>query len=307
LAGVSVTRAFCPFDRADARTLATNACAKRSSLAEVGYLSAVDWNLRTCGRKGHVTYAPAEPALRAKLQADTPVGKAWRCLRCGTFVVGAPHGEGPAADAPLVLRGRALRDAVILRLLAVERFAKGSLVLLAAWGVFRFRSRQDAVQRAFNEDLPLVKPIAEKIHYNLESSSIVHTLRTVIEANAKALFWIAVGLIVYGCLQLIEGFGLWLLKRWGEYFAVVATSFFIPIEIYELTERITWVRVGALIINIAAVIYILMTKRLFGIRGGHAAYEAERHEASLLEVETASDRVKLSGPPRRTPAAPGRL
>jgi len=159
----------------------------------------------------------------------------------------------------------------------------------------------------FNENLPLFRPIADKIHYNLENSSVVHTLRTVIEANSKALFWIAIAFIVYGCLQLVEGLGLWLLKRWGEYFAVIATSFFIPIEIYELTEKVTWVRVGALIINIAAVVYILMSKRLFGIRGGHAAYEAERHEASLLEVEAASDQIKLGGPPRRTPAAPGRL
>jgi uncharacterized membrane protein (DUF2068 family) len=254
-----------------------------------------------------VTYAPTEPDLRGKLQAETPVGRSWRCLRCGTFVVGEPHGEGPAADAPLVLRGRALRDAVILRLLAVERFAKGTLVLLAAWGVFRFRSHQDAVQRAFNEDLPLVKPIADKIHYNLENSSVVHTLRSVIEAESKWLLWIAVGLIVYGLLQLVEGLGLWLLKRWGEYFAVIATSFFIPIEIYELTERVTWVRVGALIINIAAVVYILLSKRLFGLRGGHAAYEAERHEASLLEVEAASDQVKLSATPRRTVPSSGPL
>jgi len=251
-------------------------------------LAAVDWNLRACGRKGHVTYAPTEPELRAKLQAETQIGRAWRCLRCGTFVVGEPRAEGPAANAPIVLRGRALRDAVVLRLLALERFAKGLLVLSAAYGVFRFRSNQDAVQQAFREDLPLLEPIAKKINYNLENSSIVHTLRTVIEAQSKWLLWIALGLIVYGSLQLVEGLGLWLLKRWGEYFAVVATSLFIPIEIYELTERVTWVRVAALIINIAAVLYILLSKRLFGLRGGKAAHEAERHEASLLEVETAA-------------------
>jgi len=161
-------------------------------------------------------------------------------------------------------------------------------VLSAAYGVFRFRSNQDAVQQAFREDLPLLEPIAKKINYNLENSSIVHTLRTVIEAQSKWLLWIALGLIVYGSLQLVEGLGLWLLKRWGEYFAVVATSLFIPIEIYELTERVTWVRVAALIINTAAVLYILLSKRLFGLRGGKAAHEAERHEASLLEVETAA-------------------
>jgi len=264
----------------------------------------VDWNLRTCGRHGHVTYAPTEEAFRVRLHTATPLGDAWRCLRCGTYVLGRPKSSGPAEDAPIVLRGRELRDAVVLRLLALERFAKGALVLLAAYGVFRFRARQDAVQRAFNEDLPLIRPLAEKLHYNLERSSIVHTLRTVIEANSRTLLWVALGLILYGSLQILEGTGLWLLKRWGEYFAVVATSLFIPIEIYELTERVTWIRVGALIINIAAVVYIVVAKRLFGVRGGRAAHDAERHETSLLEVEVAAEQAAVPSRLRTAHPAP---
>src|SRR5581483_11074367 len=98
----------------------------------------MDWNLRSCGRKGHVTYAPDEPDLRIRLQAQTPLGEAWRCLRCGDYVLGDPRGRGPAANAPGVLRGRALRDAVILRLLAAERAIRALLVLAAAYGVWRF-------------------------------------------------------------------------------------------------------------------------------------------------------------------------
>src|SRR5581483_4711321 len=116
------------------------------------------------------------------------------------------------------------------------------------------------------------------LNYNLDDSSIVHTIRTVIQARTSTLAAVAIGLLIYGILQLVEATGLWLLKRWGEYFAVVATSLGLPIEIYELTEKITVFRIGALIINIAAVVYLLLSKRLFGLRGGHAAYEAERHE-----------------------------
>jgi uncharacterized membrane protein (DUF2068 family) len=250
----------------------------------------MDWNLRTCGRRGHVTYAPTEPELRERLHAATPAGVAWRCLRCGDFVPGEPAGGGPAEDAPEVLRGRALRDAVVLRLIALERFAKGTLVLAAAYGVYRFRANPDPVQRAFNEDLPLLTPFFDRIDYSLDNSAVVHTLRTVIEAQASTLLWAIVGLLVYGLLQWLEGIGLWLLKRWGEYFAVVATSLFVPVEIYELTHKVTWVRIGALVLNLAAVAYILLSKRLFGLRGGHAAYAAERHEASLLEVEAAAAR-----------------
>ncbi|TMM32701.1 MAG: DUF2127 domain-containing protein [Actinobacteria bacterium] len=259
----------------------------------------MDWNLRTCGRRGHITYAPDEEQLRARLHARTPLGEAWRCLRCGDYVLGRPRGSGPADNAPEVMRGRALRDAVILRLLAVERIARALLILAAAYLIWRFRAHHDAIQRGFNEDLPLLRPLAEKLHYNLDQSSIVHTLRTVIEARTATLAAVALGLLVYGILQIVEGVGLWMLKRWGEYFAVVATSLGLPIEIYELTEKITVFRVGALIINIAAVLYLLLTKRLFGLRGGKAAYEAERHEASLLEVEAAG--TVPPGRPQRQP------
>jgi uncharacterized membrane protein (DUF2068 family) len=245
----------------------------------------MDWNLRSCGRHGHVTYAPVETELRERLHAQTPVGEVWRCLRCGDFVLGTPRREGPARDAPVVLRGRELRDAVILRLLAVERWARGLLVLLAGYGVWRFRSHHDAVRQAFNEELPLLKPIADQLHYDLEDSSMVHSIQTVIEAGTGTLAWVAVGLLGYGLLQLVEGTGLFLLKRWGEYFAVVATSLGLPVELYELSERVTWIRIGALVINLFAVGYLLLSKRLFGLRGGRAAHEAQRHEVSLLEVE----------------------
>ncbi|WP_432824953.1 DUF2127 domain-containing protein [Dactylosporangium sp. CA-092794] len=253
----------------------------------------MDWNLRTCARRGHVTYAPTEDEFREKLHARTPVGAAWRCLRCGDFVIGEPNRTGPAQSAPIVLRGRALRDALILRLLSLERFIKGLLCLAAAYGVFHFRTHRDGVERAFNEDLPLLRPFMDKVGWRFEDSAMIHTIRTVIEAESSTLLYVAAGLALYGTLQLIEGAGLWLLKRWGEYFAVVATSLGLPIEIYEITEKMTFTRVGALVINIVAVLYILLSKRLFGLRGGHAAYEAERHETSFLEVELAANEPTL--------------
>ena len=35
-------------------------------------------------------------------------------------------------------------------------------------------------------------------------------------------------------------------------------------------------------------LYLLLSKRLFGLRGGHRAYEESLHEVSLLEVEESS-------------------
>jgi uncharacterized membrane protein (DUF2068 family) len=248
----------------------------------------VDWNLRTCSRREHVTYKPNEPELRARLEATTPLGPAWRCLRCGTYVLGEPQKSGPAEDAPVLLRGKALRAAFILRALAVERWVRGLIIVLLGVGVLRLKSTQVSLQELFERDLKSLKPFFDQIHFNVSDSSTIHAIEKTLNAKPSTLNLIAAGLFVYGALQIFEGIGLWSLKRWGEYVAVVGTTLFIPLEVYELTEKVSWLKLVVLIVNVAAVLYLLLSKRLFGIRGGHAAYEASLHEVSLLEVEQAA-------------------
>ena len=83
---------------------------------------------------------------------------------------------------------------------------------------------------------------------------------------------------------------------------MVGTGIFIPLEVYEIVETVTWLRLAALALNVFAVVYILWTKRLFGIRGGREAFEAERAGVSLLEVERAAiggdERRRQTGRPR---------
>jgi uncharacterized membrane protein (DUF2068 family) len=248
----------------------------------------VDWNLRSCSRNGHVTYAPDEPEYRARLEADTPLGDAWRCLRCGTYVLGEPHGCGPADDAPLLLRGKALRSAFILRLLAIERWIRGAVVVLLGVAVFRLGTTQVSLKELFRRDLRALRPFFDQVHFNVSDSKTVEAIEKALNAKPSTLNLIASGLLFYGLLQIAEGVGLWSLKRWGEYLAVVGTTLFIPLEIYEIVEGATWLKVGALVVNVAAVLYLLIAKRLFGLRGGHRAYQASLHEASLLEVEHAA-------------------
>ncbi|MYS22555.1 Uncharacterized membrane protein, DUF2068 family [Streptomyces sp. DvalAA-14] len=248
----------------------------------------IDWDRRHCARKGHITYAPDEPGLRGKLTAATAVGPVWRCLRCGDFVLGEPHGRGPADRAPLVPRGRALRDLLILRFLAVERVLRGLLIVLAAWAVWKFSNSQDAVHQLFENDLTVFRPVADHFHYDLDHSPVVDTIRKTFDYKKSTLQVAAGGLLAYALIEIVEGFGLWWAKRWAEYLTVVATAAFLPIEIYELTEKVGWFKIATLALNVLAVLYILLGKRLFGLRGGHAAFEAERRGASLLEVEHAA-------------------
>ncbi len=244
-----------------------------------------DWNLRSCGLHGHITYRPDEDELSERLHVRTPAGEAWRCLRCATYVAGPPHGRGPAEDAPLVLRGNALKDAAILRFLAVERLGRGLLLVALAYGVYRFDGARGALSRVFAQYLPLLEPAASRLGVDLEDTGPVKLIEHALTLQHSTLLLVAVGILGYGVLELVEGVGLWLMRRWGEYVAVVGTSLFVPLEVYELVHAGTWLKAAALLINLAAVVYLVWTKRLFGFRGGHAAFVAARHTESLLEVE----------------------
>ncbi len=185
----------------------------------------------------------------------------------------------------MLLRGKALRSAFVLRLLAIERFVRGLIVMLLGIAVLQLKSSQVSVRDVVNRDLSALKPFFDQIGWNAQDSGLVHSIEKAINAKGSTLTLVAASLLFYGALQVAEGVGLWKMKRWGEYFAVVATALFLPLEVYELTEKVTLLRVAVLVINVGAVVYLLSAKHLFGLRGGKASYEAELHEESLLEVE----------------------
>jgi uncharacterized membrane protein (DUF2068 family) len=248
----------------------------------------MDWNRRHCARRGHVLYEPLEPEYRDRIRTETALGPAWRCLRCGDFALDQPRATGPAVDAPLVPRGKALRSLLIMRLLAVERIFRFLLAGAAAYAVWKFSNSQRAVSSLFEKDLTLFKPLATHWGYDLDHSSIVDTIRKTFNYRHSTLTVVAVLLAVYALIELIEAIGLWLAKRWGEYFAVVATAAFIPIEVHEILAKQSAFKIATFALNVLAVVYLLLAKRLFGLRGGKAAAERALHSASLLEIEQAA-------------------
>ncbi len=242
------------------------------------------WELRTCARRGHITYAPDDAGLAERLSGTTGLGAVWRCLRCGDFIPGEPHGRGHPDDAPMVLRGKALRQAIIIRALAVERWIRAVLIALAAWAVWKFHGAQGSLQSALDRDLPLLRSSGIKV----DQMTAIHELERALATKPSTLTLITFALTAYAVLELVEGVGLWLLTRWGEYFAVVATSIFLPLEVHDLTKGVTLTRVVAFSINVAAVVYLLFSKRLFGLRGGRQAYDEERRGEQLLDIERAA-------------------
>lgn len=268
----------------------------------------MEWSLFGCARQGHVTYAPDEPELRDRLMAPTAGGTAWRCLRCGLFVTHGQHRTehrtGPAAAAPVPRRGKELRDELILRVFAVERFIRFVVFAAAAYGVWRFRYDRGHIQQAFNHDLPAIRELYTDLGFNVDHSKLIGLIQHSFTLDARTLTYLAIGLVIYSLIELAEGVGLWLGQRWGEYFAMVATSIFLPYEAYDLTVKVTWLRIGALLINLLLVVYLVRSKRLFGVRGGKEAYEARLRSGSFIEAEQAALAAAQPPEPPIRPAEP---
>jgi uncharacterized membrane protein (DUF2068 family) len=62
---------------------------------------------------------------------------------------------------------------------------------------------------------------------------------------------------IYAGLFLTEGVGLWLVKRWAEWFSVIITTSLVPVEIYEIHRHPSAIKCWVLILNIAVVASLL--------------------------------------------------
>ena len=152
-------------------------------------------------------------------------------------------------------------------LVAIACFKLLKAITLLILGLGAFRLIDPAVVDRLTEWL---------LHFSLSTGQqlvdrAVDLLSTLTSRRATALGIAAIG---YGALFAVEGIGLWKGKRWAEYLTVITTSLLIPFEIYELTRRVTVVRVSALAINVAAVIYLVYRLRhprpeLNQVKSGH--------------------------------------
>lgn len=215
-----------------------------------------------------------------------------RCLRCGLWLppndaataetVGNPQTRASLGAVPLPARGAHGRKFALLRLIAVERFVRGLAMAAAALGLFHVASDRGSLLAWIERLVVAARPLGEELGVHVTDSPIVQWVERTLGGDGQPIQLAGLALLGYGVLQVVEGVGLWGGWRWAEYLTVIATSLLVPLEVYEVIEGASLLKAAALVINLAAVGYLIYKGRLFGTRGGHDAYLDEVRRTTLL-------------------------
>jgi uncharacterized membrane protein (DUF2068 family) len=71
---------------------------------------------------------------------------------------------------------------------------------------------------------------------------------------------------LYATFRLVEAYGLWRMRAWAEWFAILSGAIYLPIEVQSLIRHTSFLREAVLLTNVFIVAFF-MYRRLLD-RGG---------------------------------------
>lgn len=148
-------------------------------------------------------------------------------------------------------RGHGRSDAVLWTI-AGFKLLKGLLLLAVAIGALTLLNEDVGKEAQRWVAMLQVDPHNHFIHALLAKLTRVDNRR---------LEEISAGTFFYAALLLTEGVGLFLRKRWAEYFTIFVTASLVPLEIYELIKEFGKMKLAILAINVAVVVYLIIRVR----------------------------------------------
>ena len=135
----------------------------------------------------------------------------------------------------------------VLRAIALFKLTKVVLALATAYGVLRLRDAS-VIARLYSW--------AASMPSGLEQDWVRRALVFISGLSPGRINALGFVTLAYAAIFTAEGIGLWMGKRWAEYLTVFATASLIPFEVWELLRHVTPLKIGAVVLNVAIVIYL---------------------------------------------------
>jgi uncharacterized membrane protein (DUF2068 family) len=164
------------------------------------------------------------------------------------------------------VRARARRDRWIV-LIGAFKLAQALLFLLLGIGAIRLLHRDlVGIVEHFIYQLRFINP---------EGRLVNLILVKVAQIDPHRLRQISAAIFVIAAMDALEGTGLVLEQTWAEFVTLILTASLLPLEVWELVRRVTWMKLGLTVINLAVVVYLvfyvrmrLLERRRFRSQGG---------------------------------------
>lgn len=224
----------------------------------------------------------------------------YRCIRCDAWIPADPPQEPIRERMPsrseieIPARGPLLRDRYVLRLIALDRAIHVIVLSVLAVVLFTFARHDATLHRDY---VNIMSDLSGTTPGEAQVKGVLGYLGKAFKYSPARLIQLGLLVLAYAALEATEMVGLWMSKRWAEYLTLIATTVLVPIELYELSLSVSVFKVVTLVINLAIVVYLLLAKRLFGLRGGHRV-QMERHRefGGWAAIERATPAAKVSAP-----------
>ena len=162
-----------------------------------------------------------------------------------------------------------------IRAIAVYEALKGAIVLIAGIGVLTLIHKN-------------IQDFAENVVFGLHLEATSHYPQMFIEAvgkiDATKIVYIFLFSVVYTIVRFVEAYGLWYLKAWAEWFAIISGSIYLPLEIYEIFKKPDVLRISIFLVNLAIVLYLIYVRR-------------EEHHKKELGIPTVAEKISRTEAP----------
>src|SRR5436305_3158595 len=171
-----------------------------------------------------------------------------RGLRCDSWLPLPPPQHASRRDLPardeieLPLRGKALRDKIVLRIIAVDRAFHFLVLGLLGIAILLFASNREELRGPFYRVVAALQRGVGGGPVQSDQGGLTGELAKAFSLRSSTLHLVGAAVLSYGVLEGIEAVGLWLQKRWAEYLTLIATAVFLPLEVIEMVHHFTAVQ-----------------------------------------------------------------